>query len=1022
METTRKFDPINLEKKVLEYWEAEKVYKKLFDLRADGPKYYYLDGPPYANMPPHIGHARTRAIRDPFLKYYRMKGHDVRLQAGFDCHGLPIEVKVEEDIGSRNKGDIEEYGVDKFLQKCRERALRFMKVWTDFYRRFGMHLDFDNPYLTLNNEFIESSWLFFKRAEEKGLLYEGLRSVDWCTRCETPLSNYEASDTYKEVEDISVYVKFPVKGESGKFIFIWTTTPWTLPSNIAVSVNPKFEYAWVKTDHGTLLVAKEAVKQVMETVGIDKYAIVETVKGKDLEGLKYDHIFLDEVPIHKDLSRQKHVHEIVLANYVTLEDGTGLVHTAPGHGADDYGTGVQYHLPIFSPLDSKGHFTKEGGKYEGMFVFDANKLICQDLNEKKLLLKELQFTHRYAHCWRCGTPLIAKASKQWFIAVEKIKDKLLKENKKVKWIPAWAGEKRFNDWLEGIRDWCISRQRYWGIPLPIWRCDTCEKYEVFGSLGELSKRTDLPEMLDLHKPQLDEIEFKCKCGGTMGRVPDIADVWFDSGSTTWSSLNYPKDKKLFDKFFPVDFITEGLDQTRGWFYTLMVEGVVAFGKTPFNAVLMNDFVLDKDGNKMSKSIGNVVDPYEAFDKYGSDITRLYLLWETQPWEKLYFNWDNARVVYKIMNILWNSYSFSETYMRLHNFDPATKPKELMPEDKWILSRMETLTAQVTDCFENYDLFRMVRALCEFITEDFSRWYIKLIRPRVKGDDPDSCEAALYTLYKVLTRLSRLLAPIVPFISEEIYLNLEKGLSVHAEEWPEAGKRDEKLEQGMEETKLIFEAVSRARQRAGMKLKYPLPIVYLPGFEKGLEGIIAQICNVKEVSFIEPEVQTRAKPNFKALGPKHGNKVAALVKALEKEDMPKLRARLKKGKVKIGEFELSKEDLVFEESGQEGIAQEEAGAKKIYLDTRQDEALKQESLMRELVRNIQELRKSSGYMVGEQIYLTLGTDENTAKTIEKFSEQISSMTGTKTLSVEKPKRKLGTCKFGDVKIDIDFRKA
>jgi len=899
-----------------------------------------------------------------------------------------------------------------------------MTVWTDFYKRFGMHLDFENPYLTLNNEFIESSWLFFKKAEEKDLLYEGLRSVEWCPRCETPLSHYEASDTYKEVEDISVYVKFPIHGKEDEFILIWTTTPWTLPSNIAISVNPKFEYAWVQTDEGKLLIAKELVETVMKTVEIEKYAIVETVKGKDLEGMKYDHIFLEEVPIHKDFARQENIHTVLLANYVTLEDGTGLVHTAPGHGAEDYGTGVQYRLPIFSPVDSKGNYTKEAGKYEGIYVFDANKLICQDLTEKKLLLKQTMFIHRYAHCWRCQSPLISKASKQWFIAVEKVKDKLLKENKKVNWVPAWAGEKRFNDWLEGIRDWCISRQRYWGIPIPIWRCEDekCGNYEVFGSLEELSKKADLPEVLDLHKPGMDKITFPCKCGKTMKRIPDIADVWFDSGSTTWSSLNYPKDKKTFDTFFPADFITEGLDQTRGWFYTLMVEGVIAFGKTPYNTVLMNDFVLDKDGTKMSKSLGNVIDPYDAFDKYGADITRFYLLWETQPWEKICFNWDNVTIVYKIMNILWNSYSFSKTYMDLHNFDPSIEPKKFEVEDKWILSRVNTLTKEVTDCFEKYDLFRMSRAMSDFITEDFSRWYIKLIRQRVKGEDAESSRAALYTLYKVLTRLSRLLAPIVPFTAEEIYLNLESGLSIHAQEWPEAEENDEKLEKQMEEVKLIFESVSRARQRAGVKLKYPLQKLYLPKFDSDLGEITKQICNIKEIEYSEPEIEIKVKPDFKSLGPRYGNDMKDVVKELEKEKAAEIQKKVKKGKIKLGKFELGKEDLIFEETSQEGLLPEEVDGKKIYLDTRQDEKLLEESLVRELIRNIQELRKNNGYMVGEQIFLSLGTDKDTEKTIEKFSETISSKTGAKKLSFTKPKRTLGTCEFGDKKIKIDFRKA
>ncbi|MFC1454572.1 isoleucine--tRNA ligase [Candidatus Undinarchaeota archaeon] len=1012
--TSQKFDPTKIEEEVLTYWKENNISAKLKEQTAGKKKYYFLDGPPYMNMPPHVGHARTRAIRDPILKYKRMQGHDVRLQAGHDCHGLPIEVKVEEEIGSRNKDDIEAYGVDKFIAKCRERAERFVTVWSDFYERFGLHLWFDDPYMTMDNQFVESSWYFFKQAEKKDLLYKGARIVDWCPRCETPLSNYEAADNYKMVEDTSVYVKFPIVGKENEYILIWTTTPWTLPANMCVAVNKKFTYAKVQAGNEHMIMAKDLVETVMKLAEIEQYAIIEEFSGKDLEGLKYVHPLIEEVPVHKDF-KGAHVHSVVFADYVTLEDGTGCVHTAPGHGADDYETGLKYKIPLFSPVDPKGKMTNEAGKYEGEHVKDANGFVIRDLHDHGLLLKETQIQHRYAHCWRCATPIITRTSPQWFIAVEKIRDKLVKENKKVQWVPAWAGEKRFNNWLEGVRDWCISRQRYWGTPLPIWECE-CGKYEVIGSLDELKKKTKVDDSIELHKPHIDNFSWKCSCGKEMKRVPDIADVWFDSGSTTWTTLNYPQDKEEFKRWFPVDFITEGLDQTRGWFYTLMVEGVICFDQAPYKTVLMNDFVQDKEGNKMSKSVGNVIDPHEVMDKYGADILRFYLISETQPWEQLKFNWDNVLITYKTANILWNSYQFAKMYMSLAKFDPKSKIGDKI-EDKWILSRINTLTEEVTKDFESFDLFSMSKKISYFITEDLSRWYIKLIRNRT------SDQSALAVLSYVLKRISRLMAPTMPFISESIYLDLESGLSIHGEEWPKADKKliAKKLEKSMEGGKEIFEAVSRARQRAGIKLKYPLKTLYLPASVESVSDVLLELCNVKEIKLESPEVSVKANPQFSKLGPKFGLEAKKVVDLIEKEDPVELQKSLKKGKAKLGKYEILPEYLEFEEALPEHLVSEEVTSGKLYLDTSQDQELINESLVRELIRNIQELRKSNDYMVGEHIFLTLETDKITESILKSNEAVIMNGVSATQLKFGKLKRSLGKIEFGDKTIRADFRR-
>ena len=946
------FKPLELEKEILEYWDRINLLQKIKEANKNGEKFFYLDGPPYVNGYPHMGHARTRAIRDPLLKYRVMKGYDVHLQPGYDCHGLPIEVKVEEELGLRKREDIEKFGAERFIGKCRERALHFVGVFNEFYKRFGLHWDFEHAYKTLDNSYISSSWQFFKKCQEKGLLYRGKATTAWCPRCETALAGYEATDEYRDVSDYSIYVKFPIVGKESEFILIWTTTPWTLPANLAVTVNPKYEYVYVDVGNERWLMAKERVAQVMQDCGIENYQVEDKgVSGKELEGLRYEFVLKDSVPENAKLeTKNKNIHTVLVGDFVTLEEGTGCVHTAPGHGQDDYSIGMKYGIPPFSPVGEDGRYTEEGGTLAGIFVRDADQMVIDYLKSRGFLAAEKKITHRYAHCWRCKTPIIYRASPQWFINIRKIRSSLIRENRKVNWIPEWAGEKRFKNWIEEARDWCISRQRYWGIPLPIWEC-VCGNYEVIGSWNELRERAlRLPEgKPDLHVPYTNRIEIKCpKCGKKMRRVPDITDIWFESGAATWASLNYPEDKK-FEELFPIDFITEGLDQTRGWFYTIMVEGVIMFDRAPYLNVLMNEWVLDREGNKMSKSLGNVIAPHEVIKQYGADITRFYLLEETEVWEKLKFDLENMKITFRLFNTLWNCYQFIKTYMQ--DFDPkktgiSRYEDALRIEDLWILSRLASLNKMLTDYLEAFRPYECVRALDDFIMNDLSRWYIKIIRNRTwvttSGRDK---EAAITTLHTVVSEVSRMMAPFAPFISEYIYRNLVGGESVFLDGWPKIESTiDKELEEKMNLAREIVEQVNAARDEAGIKLRWPVEEVVVITKEnlRSLESIIRQMANSKKVCLIE------------------------------------------KGE------------------GPAGFIKKEFSAGTVFLDKKRSPEIVEEGLVRDLMRQIQNMRKREGLKVSEEVRMIIHTDPEFARTIERFREEIKSNTTARELVVREGK--------------------
>jgi len=925
---SQEYKPKEYEEELLKYWKERRVYEKLREKLRGKPKFYFLDGPPYPSSDtPHIGTIWNKVLKDAVIRFWRARGFDVHDQPGYDCHGLPIEVKIEQSLGFKAKKDIEKYGVDRFIEECKKFVFHNVESMTRHFWNFGVSMNWENPYLTLNDKYIEGAWWLVKKAHEKGLLERGVKVVHWCPRCETTLADYEVTE-YKTLRDPSIYVKFPVKNNPGKYILIWTTTPWTLPANIAVMAHPDFEYAWVKVGDEQILLLKDRVEAVMSEAGVEEYEIVEVVKGRDLKGLEYEHPLKEEVKIQQEL---RGVHRIVLSEeFVRAEEGTGLVHSAPGHGEEDFEVGMRYGLPVVAPVDDRGVFTEDAGKYAGKPVREANAEIIADLKRKGLLFHEGVLEHRYPVCWRCKTPLIMRATPQWYIKVTQLKNKFLEEAAKVRWVPEWAGYSRFKNWLERLRDWIISRQRYWGTPLPIWICEKCGHKVVVGSRKELEELAGRKlELKDLHRPWVDQVTFKCsKCGGVMRRVPDVLDVWLDSGVAFYASLNYPVEKEEYERLKPVDFITEGHDQIAGWFFSLLRCGLLTFGEAPYKTVLMHGFALDEHGFEMHKSLGNYIAPQEVleFEKGCRDVLRWFVLRNT-IWEDLRFSWRVMADVYDDLNIVWNVHYFASTYMSLDGFDPQQHPVHkyldyLREEDKWILSRIETVTKEVTKYFEEYQIHRAARLLRDFIVEDVSRWYIRLIRPRVwvEKEDPDKL-AAYATLYYVLFKFLRLLAPIAPFITEKIYLEAfktseEQPESIHMLPWPEVEEKfiNTALEEQMSAVRKIVEAGLAARMKAGIKIRQPLPELVLASDSEELRdstlklaGVIKSQVNVKRVEVIQlSEVEKfkvlKAKPVYRTLGPVFKNDTKLVAKAIEKAEAKSLKKELEEkgvAVVKIG---------------------------------------------------------------------------------------------------------------------------
>ncbi|MEM5801898.1 MAG: isoleucine--tRNA ligase [Candidatus Aenigmatarchaeota archaeon] len=974
-EVKGQYNPNEIENRIRNFWEKNKIPQKLqADLKKK--KFYLLDGPPYVNQVAHVGHIKTTTAKDVWAKFKQMQGFNVWLQPGFDTHGLPIENMVERELNITSKQQIEEMGIDKFMKICRSHAEDMKNEWLKLYKQLGAWRGWFEPYLTYKNYFIESGWWTIKRLYEKGMLVEGEKPTFWCPHCETALAGYEVTDSYADIKDPSIYVKFRIKGKQNEYLLVWTTTPWTLVSNVAIAVHPNEYYVKAKMGNDILILAEKRVKIFFENILKKKYEIIEKFLGKELEGLKYEPCL--DVPIQQKLKLITNTHQVILSipvmvkekfqDFVTMEEGTGLVHTAPGHGPEDYMIGQHYNLPVVSPINNEGKFTNDAGEFRELFVKEADKLIIERLQKNGLLVKFDWVIHSYPLCWRCKSPLIYRLSKQWFLKVDMIKSKMIKENEKVNWLPEW-GKERFHNWLIGATDWCISRQRYWGIPLPIWVCEKCKAKDVIGSVEELRRRAikKLPKDIDLHRNVVDKIELACKnCNGRMKRIPDILDVWFDSGIAPWASLGYPyNDKeKRFEELWPVDLVCESQDQIRGWFYSLMFCGVATFDRSPYNSVGLMGWVVDEKGEKMSKSLGNVIWAKEALQKLSADIIRLYYCWEVPLWEVQKFSFKTAEEIVRAVNILWNTYSFFTTYVD-KNFKP--KLTALKIEDKWLLSKLNSLIEEVLQHYEKFEFHEVGRKIVNFVVNDISRFYIKLIRDRVwiteKGADKN---AALSTLYTGLVTVAKLLAPITPFISEEIYQNLVLGLnkkekpSIFLSILPKVNKKliDKNLEQEIEIGRKIIEKTYAARQAAGIKLRWPIRHLYIKTMDKKalnvarkLEDILIKLCNVKEVKVIE---------------------------------------------------EKTKEDFAIE------------------IDKELDEKLIEEAMIRELIREIQNLRKQNKFSVKQTIDLTLNSNPQINKVLKNYEKIISKEVGAKNIQIGSLKGKYkGQLIFEDQKILIQF---
>ena len=971
---------VDREKKVEEFWKQNHIFEKSMEHRKDGETYTFYDGPPTANGKPHIGHVLTRVIKDMIPRYRTMKGYMVPRKAGWDTHGLPVELEVEKLLNLDGKEQIEQYGLEPFIKKCKESVWKYKGMWEDFSNTVGFWADMDHPYVTYHNEFIESEWWALKQIWDKGLLYKGYKIVPYCPRCGTPLSSHEVAQGYKDVKERSAIVRFKIVGEDAYFL-AWTTTPWTLPSNVALCVNPKEDYVKIKnpSEDKIYYMAEALVEKV---VGEDA-EILQRYKGKDLEFMEYE-------PLFKFVEPKKKAFYVTCADYVTLTDGTGVVHIAPAFGEDDANVGRVYDLPFVQLVDEKGEMTRETD-WAGTFCKEADMPILQALEDKGLLFSAPKFEHSYPHCWRCGTPLIYYARESWFIKMTAVKEDLIRNNNTINWIPESIGKGRFGDWLENVQDWGISRNRYWGTPLNIWQCE-CGHMHSIGSIEELKSMSDnCPDQIELHRPYIDAVTIKCpKCGKEMHRVEEVIDCWFDSGAMPFAQHHYPfENKELFEQQFPADFISEAVDQTRGWFYSLLAISTLIFNKAPYKNVIVMGHVQDENGQKMSKSKGNAVDPFDALETYGADAIRWYFYSNSAPWLPNRFH--GKAVVEgqrKFMGTLWNTYAFFVLYANIDNFDPSKYTLDyngLPVMDKWLLSKLNTLIKTVDKDLEQYKIPETAHALQDFV-DDMSNWYVRRSRERfwAKGMPQDKINAYM-TLYTALVTVAKLAAPMVPFMTEDIYQNLIRSIdkdapeSIHLCDLPEANQewQDKELEEAMDEVLDIVVLGRAARNTANIKNRQPIGTMYvkaphdLPVF---YTEIIADELNVKEVKFaedVESFLSYSFKPQLKTVGPKYGKLLNGIRSYLSEVDGRKAMAQLQQeGALRFeidgNAVELKEEDLLIETAQMEGFVTESEGEVSVVLDTNLTPELIEEGFVREIISKVQTMRKEAGFEVMDKI--------------------------------------------------------
>lgn len=1001
---------VEREKKVLDFWKKENIAQKAIDQREGCDTFTFYDGPPTANGKPHIGHVLTRAIKDMLPRYQSMKGKKVLRKAGWDTHGLPVELEVEKSLGINGKEQIEKFGIEPFIRKCRESVWKYKHMWEEFSDVVGFWADMEHPYITYENDFIESEWWALKEIWKKGLLYKGYKTVPYCPRCGTPLSSHEVAQGYKDITEKSAIVKFPCEKEQAKFL-AWTTTPWTLPSNLALCVNPEVDYVKVKVDDEIYILAEARLESLFK----DNYEILKRYKGKDLEGLDYEPLY--DFAVGKINKRAFYV---LCDDYVTTEDGTGIVHIAPAFGEDDSRVGKKYDLPFVQFVDGKGLMTKET-KWEGIFVKDADPLILKDLKLSGKLFSAPVFTHNYPHCWRCDTPLLYYARESWFIRMTAVKDNLIRSNNSVNWIPPTIGKGRFGDWIEHVQDWGISRNRYWGTPLNIWEC-SCGHQHSIGSIAELkSLSKNCPDDIELHRPFLDNVTITCeKCGKEMHRVPEVIDCWFDSGAMPFAQWHYPfENQEIFKRRFPADFISEAVDQTRGWFYSLMAISTLLFDCSSYKNVIVMGHVQDKDGQKMSKSKGNAIDPMDALRKHGADAIRWYFYENSAPWLPNRFHDDAVQECQrKFMGTLWNTYAFFVLYANIDNFNACNYQLEyekLSVMDRWILSRLNSMVKEVDDDLENYRVTEAAKSLQDFVDE-LSNWYVRRSRERfwAKGMEQDKINAYM-TLYTALTTTIKAAAPMIPFLCESVYQNLVRSIdekapiSVHLCDFPKANEAwiDQNLEDCMNSVLEIVVLGRAARNLSNIKNRQPLQNLFVKvenqdALSEYFTDIVKNELNVKAVTFkndMESFLTYEFKPQFKVIGKKVGKKMRDVKAALEALSKPENRAQAKQAKMDLdasGKFaltlatgetlELLTEDVEIVTGQTEGFICQSYGGVTIALETTLTDELKQEGFVRELISKVQTMRKEINYEVTDHIDVLLEGNEFLKQLLQKNNNE------------------------------------
>lgn len=1036
MEKFRALDDLPVkerEEKIAKYWEEIDLLHESLKTREGSKRFNFYEGPPTANGKPGIHHVVSRTLKDLTCRHKVMKGYYVERKAGWDTHGLPVEIEVEKKLGLHNKKDIERYGIKEFNKQCKDSVFQYESLWRKMTERMGYEIDLDNPYITFDNKYIESVWHIIDKMFKDDLLYEGHKILPYCPRCGTGLASHEVAQGYENITTTTAYVKFKRK-DSDEYFIAWTTTPWTLPSNVSLTVNADVDYVLLKNnDNGELYwMAKDLVDSVLKGVTED-YEIIKTVKGSELEGVEYEQL----IPM---LSTDKKAFYITLADYVTISDGTGIVHTAPAFGEDDYNTGKRYDLPVLNPVNEEGKYSV--GTWKDMDVFDADPEILDYLKEQGKLLRKQKVEHNYPHCWRCHTPLIYYAKPSWYINVTSFKDKMIKANEGVKWFPEFVGEKRFGNWLENLNDWALSRTRYWGTPLPIWKCEECNHITSVGSKAELVERTieDIDESIDLHRPYVDDCHLKCeKCGGKMTRYTDVIDVWFDSGAMPFAQLHYPfEHKDDFDKYYPADFICEGIDQTRGWFYSMIAIGTYMTGKSSYKSVLVNDLVLDKYGKKMSKSRGNTLDPFDIFDRYGADVARFYAVYVSVPWLPTKYDEDGLKEVEsKFIRSLRNVYTFFSLYVNSENIEPDKLNVPMSERDEldlWIISRLNSLIKLVEENIDIFELTKISKAFVDFVVEDLSNWYIRRSRRRFWGENSKDKDSAFQTTYEVLLSFVKLIAPFTPFIAEELYLHLTDGKSVHLENYPEVNSDliNKTLEDKVDLVRSIVSLGRAGREKENIKVRQPINSIIIDKKYKdkigNLDELIKEELNVKNIEYsddVSKYMNYEVKPNFKLAGPVFGKKVGLFAKYLSDSNKSELINKLEKSDIEIevnGEnYKINSEYLDVRVSAKEGFDVQLENGIYVLLDTVLTDELISEGYARELTSKIQQERKRLDLNISDRIVIKYDAKEDFVNAIKDYIDGIKSETLATSMDLCKLTEEPTDINGNEVKFKIELEK-